>query len=293
MARRATGTGLNADTIMDSGRTLAEEIRARTGRTARAPSSTQRFQRVNKAGEVAFGPEDIIRTEVIDKLKHGDLDNDNVYLDQLVRTGTGVDPFTRIGRMKNPQKKMQDFITFYDQADWYYMGQMNYNTTAGSNYVAPVTKRDDPNYVYTSPAPLSEVPTATSMPERPRTVAAGFVMEENETKGKMTVVFRDGTYYNYYNVDPKTWEKFKELGSKWEFIKNVLDAHERGPASDVGMEANDDVRRELYRIARAVQQVAKGRGMTERQRQTRTKGATGKGRPTPVDSYRTKKARGR
>ena len=277
---------------MDSGRTLGEEIRARTGRTARALPSALRFNRA-KAGEIPFGPEDIIRTEIIDVLKHGSLDDDQLYLDQKVATGTGVNPFSRIGRIKNP-KKMRDFITFYDLSDEYYLGQMNgkFNSKLGGTYQAPAADKDDINYAYTSPAPLSEVPTSTTNPKRPRTVAAGYVIEENETKGKLTVVFRDGTYYNYYNVTPDEWETFKGRQSKGQYILEALNGKQRGPASDANIDPV--IRQELYRISRAVQQVAKGRKMNKRERETQVKGASNSyANPKPVDSYRTKKARNR
>ena len=61
-----------------------------------------------------------------------------------------------------------------------------------------------------SPAPLTVVPTSTSNPQRPRTVAAGYDKDEE----KITVVFRDGTFYNYYEVNPNEWATFKATVSK-------------------------------------------------------------------------------
>ena len=61
-----------------------------------------------------------------------------------------------------------------------------------------------------APAPLTVVPTSTSNPERPRTVAAGYDAQEQ----KITVVFRDGTFYNYYEVSPTEWTQFKSRVSK-------------------------------------------------------------------------------
>jgi hypothetical protein len=55
-----------------------------------------------------------------------------------------------------------------------------------------------------------DIPTSTSNFKRPRTLAAGY--DRNE--GTVTVVFRDGTFYNYYGISPGTWSTFKESYSK-------------------------------------------------------------------------------
>jgi hypothetical protein len=282
---------------MDSGKTLAQEITDRTGRTAKARPSPFRWARPH-AGVTPFGPEDIIRTEIVDALKHGDGDDDQLYLDQRVSTATGVNPFTRIGRITTG--KMRDFITLYDISDYYFEGQVtHYQHTGSSPRVEAATSTDDPDYVQTSPAPLSEVPTATSAyspnaskPGQPRTVGAGFIIDQGEDKGKLTIVFRDGTYYNYYDVPHTTWETFKSLPSKGAFIKSVLDGYERGPATDVNLDP--DVRQELYKILMTAQQMSKGRRMTKRQRATETLAASPKrNNPTPKNSYRVNKARTR
>lgn len=300
MARPTNGSGgrPTARTVMHSGKTLAQEILDRTGRTAKARPSAFRFGRDGKAGVQPFGPEDIIRTEVIDTLKHGDGDDDQLYLDQRVSTATGVNPFTRIGRITTG--KMRDFITLYDISDYYYEGQVtHYQHTGSQPRVEAATSKDDPNYVETSPAPLSEVPTATSAyspgaskPGQPRTVGAGFIIDQGADKGKLTVVFRDGTYYNYYDVPYTTWETFKSLPSKGPFIKSVLDGFQRGPATDVNMDP--DIRQELYKILKTSQQMAKGKAMTKRQQATETFAASrNRANPTPKNSYRLNKARGK
>jgi hypothetical protein len=55
-----------------------------------------------------------------------------------------------------------------------------------------------------------DIPTSTSNFKRPRTLAAGYDLAE----GTVTVVFRDGTFYNYYGISPGTWSTFKEAYSK-------------------------------------------------------------------------------
>lgn len=102
------------------------------------------------------------------------------------------------------------------------------------------------------PAPIQVVPTSTTNPQRPRTVAAGY----DGRRGVLTVVFRDGTFYNYYSVDESEWEAFKAEWSKGLYIRTVLDFKPRGTAR---MASSTLVAREgLYRIARTGQWVNDG-----------------------------------
>lgn len=126
----------------------------------------------------------------------------------------------------------------------------------GANYEI---KTSDPSYAiapdddaayapagFSSPG-LYEAPTQTSNPDRPRTVAAAY----NPSRSVLTVMFRDSTLYNYYDVDMDEWITFRDLSSKWEYIKNVLDYKPRGPASTTDLPA--DMRAEAYVLARAAQ----------------------------------------
>jgi len=97
------------------------------------------------------------------------------------------------------------------------------------------------------PAPISVVPTSSTNPERPRTVAAGYDVSRNV----LTVVFRDGTFYNYYNVDPGTWRAFKDAHSKGQFIARYLDYTDRGTANM--KKTSIAAREQLYRVARTGQ----------------------------------------
>jgi hypothetical protein len=97
------------------------------------------------------------------------------------------------------------------------------------------------------PAPISLIPTSTINPERPRTVAAGF----DERRQVITVVFRDGTFYNYYECDRNTWEAFKANQSKGRFIAAQLDFQPRG-AANMG-KSPVFAREALYRVARTGQ----------------------------------------
>jgi len=105
----------------------------------------------------------------------------------------------------------------------------------------------DGRSVSRQPAPMSIVPTSTTNPKRPRTVAAGY----DDHREVLTVVFRDGTFYNYYQVSPEEWDAFKAQYSKGANIASVLDGKPRGTArmANTAMAAREG----LYRIARTGQ----------------------------------------
>jgi hypothetical protein len=64
-------------------------------------------------------------------------------------------------------------------------------------------------------------------------------------------VFRDGTYYNYYEVTTTEWQDFKRRVSKGKYIYQVLDYKPRGPASVSALPAY--ARTALYKITRSIQ----------------------------------------
>lgn len=97
------------------------------------------------------------------------------------------------------------------------------------------------------PAKISVVPTSSSNTKRPRTVAAGY----DEDRSVLTVVFRDGTWYNYYEVTVSEWKAFKAAVSKGKYIYNILDYKPRGNADTAGLSAG--VRKNLYAVSRAYQ----------------------------------------
>lgn len=97
------------------------------------------------------------------------------------------------------------------------------------------------------PAPITVLPTSSSNTERPRTVAAGY----DPGRSVLTVVFRDGTWYNYYEVTDSEWKAFKAAVSKGKFIYNILDYKPRGYADTGSLGAG--VRKNLYAIARTYQ----------------------------------------
>lgn len=106
-----------------------------------------------------------------------------------------------------------------------------------------------------------DIPTSSTNYARPRTVAAGYDAERQT----MTVVFRDGTFYNYYEVTQAEWDAFRasySKGNPWLNKANKNQASDglfvnkpRGDAGDMTM-LDPEVRAALYRVARTFQQKA-------------------------------------
>ena len=137
---------------------------------------------------------------------------------------------------------------FQNEADSFYVSSNNeFNNLA-----------EDPRNYEEAPAPITVVPTSTTNPKRPRTVAAGYRpgTSEDGRKGTLTVIFRDGTFYNYYEVSPNTWYYFKLAKSKGKFIRKYLDSHPRGYV-DTGYESTL-TERVQYKIARTNQMLYEG-----------------------------------
>jgi len=57
--------------------------------------------------------------------------------------------------------------------------------------------------------------TSTTNPQKPRTVAAGY---DRDTM-VLTVVFRDGTWWNYYDVPEYMWLEFTAAESKGKYLQ--------------------------------------------------------------------------
>lgn len=71
------------------------------------------------------------------------------------------------------------------------------------------------------PVPITVNPTNTSDPGRPRTLAAGY----DGGTHTLAVVFREGALYEYYDVTPAQWQRFKRSASPGKFINRVLPAN--------------------------------------------------------------------
>lgn len=129
-----------------------------------------------------------------------------------------------------------------------------------------------------SPAPLTQLPTSSTNVSRPRTVAAGYKPNTHPTQkdwGTMTVMFRDGTIYNYYNVNPGEWATFKASISKGNPFLNKKSTRQaadgifigkpRGEADLSSVDSN--VLADIYRIARSAQYRYAYRGRVPKNRQ--------------------------
>lgn len=82
---------------------------------------------------------------------------------------------------------------------------------------------------------LKQVPTNTEHPERPRTVAASY----DPVREIMTLVFLDGTYWNYMGVSMDDWIDFRDASSKWRLLKYKFDisySHGRANMADVPLD---------------------------------------------------------
>jgi signal peptidase I len=122
-------------------------------------------------------------------------------------------------------------------------------------YAGPLPDFGAPTFV------TSEVPTSSTNYSRPRTVAAGY----NPNTDTMTVVFRDGTFYNYYNVSAEEWNAFHASFSKgkpWLNRKSKKQAadglfiHKPRGKADV-TDIDPRIVAELYRVAKISQQTEK------------------------------------
>ena len=138
------------------------------------------------------------------------------------------------------------YAVLTDQPD---SANYGHDVTAGT-YYNPQTYANyakDPRNNDQGPAAITVRPTSTTNPRRPRTIAAGY----DPDKQTLTVIFRDGAFYNYYNVGRAAWDGFKAAPSKGRYIRQFLDRKPRGYAE---MSYLSQQAQELfYRVARANQ----------------------------------------
>ena len=139
----------------------------------------------------------------------------------------------------------------YNELDTIYQ---SINDAAYDPDLGPVTTSP---YGDESPVTFTDVPTSSTNYSRPRTVAAGY----NAATETVTVVFRDGTFYNYYGVSEQEWLGFSasfSKGKNWLNHKNSKQASEglfigkqRGVADVSSIPAA--IQEQLYRVARTQQ----------------------------------------
>jgi hypothetical protein len=112
------------------------------------------------------------------------------------------------------------------------------------------------------PSALSDIPTSTTNYRRPRTVAAGWEPNyDGAPDGTLTVVFRDGSVYNFYDVPLSEWLSFHQAISKGKNYLNpknakqasdgILLKYRHGPADVSALDPR--IREMVYRAARTKQ----------------------------------------
>jgi hypothetical protein len=84
---------------------------------------------------------------------------------------------------------------------------------------------------------LTTRPTNTSYPPRPRTLAAGYDSESQTLfvrfRGQRTgpEQYADGVGYEYYNVTPQEWAKFRDNWSPGRYVNSTLNGKPYTPAT--------------------------------------------------------------
>ncbi|CAB4128929.1 KTSC domain containing protein [uncultured Caudovirales phage] len=141
-------------------------------------------------------------------------------------------------------------------------------------------------------APLLDIPTSTTNYKRPRTVAAGWVATATDVgstpTGTLTVIFRDGTPYNFYDVPETVWLGFHQSISKGRSYLNLpnsrngsigtLLAYSHGPADVSALSA--DMLKAVYAAARMQQIYNRDKsGKTYYQYEQRRRATTSSGNP--------------
>lgn len=140
---------------------------------------------------------------------------------------------------------------YLNQSDIYYQPK---NITAAQ-------KMEQEDSQYSVAFTDSDIPTSSTNYSRPRTVAAGY----DAPRQTMTVVFRDGTFYNYYEVTEGEWRAFKASVSKGNPWLNKANRNQGSDGLFVGKprgaadvsSISPQVRESLYRIVRT-QQIVRG-----------------------------------
>lgn len=130
-----------------------------------------------------------------------------------------------------------------------------YNSADIATYYSPDAYLG-PQLPENAPARLTDIPTSSTNANRPRTVASGY----DAQRKVVTVMFRDGTLINYYDVEPGTWENFHTSISKGKPWLNwygdgapgeLVAQHRFGPADITNIDPQD--LSEIYKVARSAQ----------------------------------------
>jgi len=188
---------------------------------------------------------------------------------QALPTASSVGEFAKTGQFAEARSLYFDDAVRASQLGYdlttgkYYTTSTAYDPNTKSRYTRGGIEYDnlaaDARDYETEPAPITVKPTSTTNPKKPRTIAAGYrpATSEDGRAGTLTVIFRDGSYYNYYDVEPYLWQQFKQVKSKGRFIRMYLDQKPRGYASVSYISAI--AQKTEYYISRTNQVMTKGK----------------------------------
>lgn len=154
---------------------------------------------------------------------------------------------------KTPEEKAEIYAMFGPAASVYFESDPGGFGTRGSNYnnLGKAPDKDanmSPRLALDAFSTNTEIPTASTNHDRPRTIAAVYDPDDQV----MTLTFRDGTMYNYMGVTQDEWKMFRSSPSKGRLLKkgSKFDLKQRGPAD---MSRISEPARELvykaYRVA--------------------------------------------
>lgn len=144
-------------------------------------------------------------------------------------------------------KRGQEYSQFFPLSPDDYDVDFSVNELVDENDIGPANDR---------PVPLTDIPTSSTNAKRPYTVAAGWQRYPgqrgaDDAKGTLTIMFRDGTLYNYYNVENSVWIKFHSSLSKGAYLNRnsvnpLLNSYNHGPASLEGVSFKDQEKFYIY-----------------------------------------------
>jgi hypothetical protein len=202
MARKATFTPTGARAVGPGMRTSGGETFAQA----------QARQAGGKRGRHFFPNEDVSPERSFDSATLAQMAASQVF-DSYADGTTRTTPF----ELDLDRQGMNDYIEFGDA----------YDGTIFQPKTTPQGSTRNPSQAIAGTndaAPMSIIPTSTSDPKRPRTLMAGFeITDPANNTGTLSVMFRDGTMYNYYDVTMEDWRTFKYSPSKGKVVIPMLE----------------------------------------------------------------------
>jgi len=180
-------------------------------------------------------------------------------LDELT---SPADPSVREVRYDDSGNLVPKFYSPKSLGDYAGFVTETYDVDDDGNSLTRLTDFDAVSPDTARPAPLTDIPTSTTNFKKPYTIAAGWERYPRQSVayanslGTLTLMFRDGTLYNYYDVPHSVWIGFRSSISKGTFVNRhapdpKLNKYRRGPA-DVSL-VSSPVRDSIYARARQAQ----------------------------------------